>query len=132
MIKSKLTFINILIVVSVLVIIFHLLIFVRVVPYEITWGGRLKSIEEMYVFETFSILINSFFIFILLQKAEYIHSFMGKKIVTLILWIFFTIFVLNTIGNLFAETNFEKFFTILTLTNAILIWKINKKLPNSA
>jgi len=65
--KNKtLTYINILIGISVLATIFHLLILVRVIPYEITWGGRLKTVEEMYVFETISILINSFFILDLL------------------------------------------------------------------
>ena len=127
--KNKLTYINILTGITVLATIFHLLILVRVIPYEITWGGRLKTVEEMYVFETISILINSFFIFILLQRGEYIRYFLGKKTVNIVLWIFFTIFALNTIGNVFAETNFEKYFAILTLINAILIWAINK--PNT-
>ena len=123
---NRIKYINILIAISTLATIFHLLILFRVIPFEITWGGRLKTVEEMYVFETISILINSFFIFILLQKGEYIRYFLGKKTVTLILWVFFAIFVLNTIGNVFAETYFEKFFTILTLLNAILLWLINK------
>lgn len=125
--KNKAKYLNVLIVISVLATIFHLLILVRIIPFEITWGGRLKTVEEMYVFEAFSILINSFFIFVLLQKGEYIRYILGKKAVTIILWIFFAIFVLNTIGNIFAESNFEKFFTILTVINAILIWLINKK-----
>lgn len=124
--QNKLTYINILIGISVLATIFHLLILVRVIPYEITWGGRLKTVEEMYVFETLSILINSFFIFVLLQKGEYVSFFLGKKTVTIILWVFFTIFVLNTIGNVFSKTNFEKYFAILTFINSILIWIINK------
>ena len=123
---NRIKYINILIAISTLATIFHLLILFRVIPFEITWGGRLKTVEEMYVFETISILINSFFIFILLQKGEFIRYFLGKKTVTLILWVFFAIFVLNTIGNVFAETYFEKFFTILTLLNAILLWLINK------
>lgn len=133
MIKNKFIYLNTLIVISVLATIFHLLILVRVIPFEITWGGRLKTVEEMYVFETISILINSFFIFILLQKGEYIRYFLGEKTVKIVLWIFFTIFVLNTIGNVFATTDFEKYFAILTLINSILIWAINKtitKQPN--
>jgi hypothetical protein len=126
MINNKLTYINILIGITVLATIFHLLILVRLIPYEITWGGRLKTVEEMYVFESISILINSFFIFILLQKGEYIRYILGRKTVSIILWIFFTIFVLNTIGNVFAKTNFEKYVAILTMLNAILIWVINK------
>ena len=126
MVKNNAKYLNVLIVISVLATIFHLLILVKVIPFEITWGGRLKTVEEMYVFETLSILINSFFIFVLLQKGEYVSYVLGKKAVTTILWIFFAIFVLNTIGNVFAETTFEKFFTILTLINASLIWLINK------
>jgi hypothetical protein len=124
--NNRLTYINVLIGITVLATIFHLLIVVRVIPYEITWGGRLKTVEEMYVFETISILINSFFIFILFQKGEYLRYFLGKKTVKIVLWIFFTIFVLNTIGNVFAKTNFEKYFAIFTLINSILIWAINK------
>jgi hypothetical protein len=126
MINNKLIYINMLIGITVLATIFHLLILVGVIPYEITWGGRLKTVEEMYVFETISILINSFFIFILLQKGEYIRYILGRKTVSIILWIFFTIFALNTIGNVFAKTNFEKYVAILILINAILIWVINK------
>ncbi len=111
---------------SALVTVFHVLILIRLIPFEITWGGNLKTVEEMYVFETLSILINLFFVFILLQKGEYMRYVMGRKTVNFILWIFFTLFVLNTIGNLFAETNFEKFFTLLTLTSAILIWLIQR------
>jgi hypothetical protein len=54
---------------------------------------------------------------------------LGKKTVSIILWIFLAIFVLNTIGNLFAKTTFEKGFTILTLINAILLWVIQS--PNA-
>ncbi|MCZ8331259.1 MAG: hypothetical protein O9282_08105 [Flavobacterium sp.] len=124
--KNKVKYLNILVVISVLATIFHIMILVRVIPYEITWGGRLKTVEEMFVFETISILINSFFLFVLLQKGGYVSFFLGKKTVTIILWIYFVVFVLNTMANVFAKTNFEKYFAILTLINSILILAINK------
>lgn len=119
-------YINILIVISVLATVFHLLILIKLIPFEITWGGRLKSVEEMYVFESLSILINSFFVFVLLQKAAYVRYYFGRKAVSVILWIFFVIFVLNTIGNVLAKMFFEKIFSIITLISATLIWLINK------
>ena len=109
------------------VILFHLSIILKIVPYEITWGGRLKNDSEMYVFETISILINLFLCFILFIKGKYIREFLSMKIVNITLWIFVIIFGLNTIGNILAKTNFEKFFTLLTLTSAILIWIILRK-----
>jgi len=122
----KKIYISTLLLISALVTVFHALILLRVIPFEITWGGKLKTVEEMYVFETLSILINLFFVFILLQKGEYIRYVMGRKTVNIILWIFFVLFTLNTIGNLFAETNFEKYFTLLTLLSSVLIWLIQR------
>lgn len=124
--KNRSVFIKLLIVISVLVIVFHLLILVSIIPYEIAWGGRLKTADEMYVFEALSILINAFFIFVLVQKGGYVRSYFSQKTVSAILWIFFAVFVLNTMGNLFAETNFEKCFSFLTFMYAFFIWKFNK------
>ncbi|WP_341225314.1 hypothetical protein [uncultured Arcticibacterium sp.] len=109
------------------IILFHLSIILKVIPYDITWGGRLKNDAEMYVFETASILINLFLCFILLIKGQYIRAFLSLKFVNITLWIFVILFGLNTIGNVFAKTNFEKYFALLTLTSAILILIILRK-----
>jgi hypothetical protein len=111
----------------VVVILFHLSIVLKIVPYEITWGGRLKTDAEMYAFETISILINLFLCTILLIKGNYIRKFIPMKTINITLWIFFVLFILNTVGNMFAKTNFEKFFALWTLTSAILIWIILRK-----
>lgn len=122
----KAIYIKLLGAISILAILFHLSILLKLVPYELTWGGKLKTDSEMYIFETISILINAFFIFIILQKGDFIKLFFNKKFVSVILWIFFAIFVFNTIGNFFAETTFEKAFAIVTLVNSVLLWKINR------
>ncbi len=109
------------------VIIFHLCIVVKVIPYEITWGGRLNSEREMYIFESISIFINFFLGFVLLMEGGYIRRYFRQSMINIILWIFFILFVLNTIGNIFAKTNFEKSFAIVTLIFAILIGIILKK-----
>lgn len=120
------TAIKILVGITAAAIFFHLLILVKVIPYEITWGGRLQSDAEMYVFEAISILVNGFYIFVLLQKGDFIREIFSQKAVGIILWVFFGLFVLNTLGNLVAETNFEKGFAVLTLVNAVLLWIINR------
>jgi len=111
----------------VAVILFHLSIILKIVPYEITWGGRLTNDSEMYVFESISIIINLFLFSILLIKGKYLREFISMKIVNITLWIFFVLFGLNTIGNILAITNLEKFFTLLTLASSILIWIILRK-----
>ena len=104
-----------------------LCIMIKIVPYEISWGGRLKNDYDMYVFETISIIINLFLFSILLIKGKYLGGFISNKIVNITLWIFFVLFVLNTVGNIFAKTYFEKFFALLTLFFSTLIWIILRK-----
>lgn len=108
-----------------IVVLFHLLILTQLIPYTIVWAGKLNTVEEMYVFETVSILINLILILLLLLKGNYIRNSISPKILNGILWFFVIVFVLNTIGNLTAETLFEKLtFTPLTLISAILLYLI--------
>ena len=109
------------------VTLFHLAILIKIIPYEITWGGKLKNDAEMYLFESISILINLFLGYVLLIKGEYVSKLILSKAVNIILWVFLFIFGLNTIGNIFAETLFEKSFSLLTLIFTYLIWTILKK-----
>lgn len=111
----------------VAVVLFHTSILLKIVAYDITWGGRLKNDSEMYVFETISIVINLFLGSILLIKGGFIKEIIPMKIVNIVLWIFLVLFGLNTIGNIMAQTNFEKFFAILTLVSSLLIWIILTK-----
>ena len=110
------------------VILFHICIILKIIPYDIAWGGRLTNDAEMYVFETTSILINIFLSIILLMKGNIIEYKLSDKVINMILWIFFVIFVQNTIGNIFAKTTFEQLFSILTGLSAVLIWNIVKKI----
>jgi hypothetical protein len=116
---------KILIAISILVILFQFLILIKIIPYDLTWGGRLETDEQMYTFVSLGILINSFFIFTLVQKGMFIKPIFGPKIITIIIWIFFFIFFLNTIGNLFAKTYFEKGFSLITGLYSFLLWRIN-------
>ncbi len=109
------------------VILFHICIMAKIIPYNIAWGGRLKNDTEMYIFETSSILINVLLSWVLLMKGNLVKIKFSIKIINIILWIFFVIFILNTIGNVFAKTFFEKFLSLLTGLFAILIWNILKQ-----
>lgn len=106
------------------VIVFHLSVVFKVIPYNIIWGGRLKSDSEMYVFEAISIVINLFLGAVLRMKHNKMKASVGTKTIDLILRIFLVLFALNTIVNACAKTIFEKSFAVLTLTFVILIWKL--------
>lgn len=116
---------KILIAISSLVILFQFLILFKIIPYDITWGGRLENDKQMFTFVPLGILINCFFIFTLVQKGEIIKPIFTPKIIKIILWIFFGLFILNTIGNIFAKTYFEKGFSLITGLYSFLLWRIN-------
>jgi hypothetical protein len=99
----------VLIVIFVLTIAFHFSVLIGCVPFENIWGGRLKNEQEMLVFETFSIILNAFFIVVVLVKSRYLKLKISPKIITVLLWIMTFLFFLNTIGNLFAINNLEKY-----------------------
>jgi len=114
------------------VIVFHLLILIRIIPYEIVWAGKLKSASEMYVFEGLSILVNIVIMAVLLLKGNFIKHRIDDKIINGILRFFVLVFTLNTVGNLLAKSLFEKaVFTPLTLISALLFYLIVRKDKNS-
>jgi hypothetical protein len=66
------------------VILFHICIILKIIPYDIAWGGRLTNDAEMYVFETISILINIFLSIILLMKDNIIKYKLSDKVINVI------------------------------------------------
>lgn len=67
-------------------LLFHLMVIVRVIPYTIVWAGRLNSDIEMYLFETVSFLLNAFFLFVVLIKTNYIKTRISTRVITGLLW----------------------------------------------
>ena len=112
-----------------LIVIFHLSILFKITPFTITWGGKLQTDSEMYVFETISILTVGFLILNLLVKRGLIRFRFSKKVVSVVLWFYFVVFTLNTIANIFAVTFLEKSFALLTGLLAMLLLIIIQEKP---
>ena len=112
----------------ILVVIFHFAVIIRLIPYQIVWAGKLKSVDEMFTFEAASIATNIFMIALLLLKVRYIKRDVSNKVLDALLWLFVILFAVNTVGNLMAETLFEKLvFTPLSLLLSVLIWVVVRK-----
>ena len=99
-----------------LVVIFHLLIMLRIIPFKIVWGGRLEDLSEMLVFETVSVIINLIMLAVVGIKAGFLRTKINRMVIKIALWIMFVLFLINTIGNFFSNNEFEKIvFTPLTI-----------------
>ncbi len=108
-----------------LVILFHVLVITGIVPYTMVWGGRIQSQEQMISFEITSILLNVIMLAVVAVYARHLNVKINPKIIKVALWIMVAIFLLNTIGNLFSNNQWEKIiFTPVTLLLAIFSFRL--------
>ncbi len=127
-IQTKVRLVNLLLIVFLLTVLFHLLVLIGVIPFSGVWGGRLETVQDMYRFEAVSIIINILVLFVLIQKRKNLLNGSPNKVINIVLWVFMGLFLLNTVGNLFAESVIEKILaTPLTLIISVLIYLINRK-----
>ena len=127
-IQTKVRLVNLLLIVFLLTVLFHLLVLTGVIPFSGVWGGRLETVQDMYRFEAVSILINILVLFVLIQKRKNLLDGNPNIVINVLLWVFMGLFLLNTVGNLFAESVIEKILaTPLTLIISVLIYLINRK-----
>ena len=97
-------------------IVFHLLVIIKIIPYKMVWGGRLKSDIDMYKFEAVSLTVNLLFLFILLVQSNYVALSIPSPILTYAFWGMAALFLLNTAGNLLSKNRMEQMiFTPITI-----------------
>ncbi len=101
-------------------LVLHICILTKIIPYKNVWGGRLNSDKEMYQFEIVSILVNLFFLFIILVQSEFLSIHFPKSIMSILLWTMTVLFLLNTYGNIISKSKIELIvFTPITIILAI-------------
>ena len=116
---------HILLGIQAIALVYHALIITRVVPFENVWGGRLTSVEQMYRFETFSVALNLFMVAIVLVAGDLWKIKAPERLLRVVCWLLFGLFLLNTLGNLAATSTFEMVaFTPLTLASALLFARL--------
>lgn len=115
----------ILLIIFGLLSIFHILIVVGLVPYNIVWAGKIKSKKELLLMESISLLIVLIAVIIVGSKTKYLVFIEDPTIVNIGMWVLLVLFVLNTIGNLTAKNPIEKYgFGALTILISFLVFRI--------
>lgn len=98
-----------------LTILFHLAVIAGLVPIDMIWGGRLKTQEALYVFESISLVLNALMLWVVIIRMNYVKISVNPKVIRVVLWLMFLLFLLNTLGNLMAFNNLETYiFTPVT------------------
>jgi hypothetical protein len=116
---------NSLVVILSLVTMFHLFVLLRIIPFEIVWGGRLQNTDQMIVFESVSLLLNVIMIAVVVLHTGHFKMRVGQRITTVALWLMVMLFLINTVGNLLSTNQTEKIvFTPLTAILCIFCFRL--------
>ncbi|MEQ9218133.1 MAG: hypothetical protein RLO17_08825 [Cyclobacteriaceae bacterium] len=104
---------------------FHLSIIIGIVffdyaPVEFLWGGQMETRDELLRFEWVSLGVILICLNTVLIRYGWVQLPGMLKTTRVVLWVLMVLFFLNTLGNILAETVFEKFFAPVTLVLALL------------
>ena len=107
------------------VILFHILVMISVIPYEYVWGGRLRSYDEMIMFETVGLVMVIVMILIVHLYQSQIIANRRHPYFKFLFWMMCGLFALNTLGNMAAKTELETIiFTPVTMILSLLSLRI--------
>jgi hypothetical protein len=108
-----------------LVVAFHMLVVLEVIPFRIVWGGRLQDRSEMLLFEITSIILNLFMLAIVFLQSSLSRFKLNRAFAKICLWLMFLLFLLNTVGNILSKNEMERLlFTPLTMLLAVLCFRL--------
>lgn len=112
----------------VLIVLFHILVLVGLIPFQFVWGGRIENREQLIVMELISFVGNAFLFWIVGQKSGQFQKRWGEKALRAAFYMMSLLFALNTLGNAVAIHPFEKyFFGFLTLLSSLLCLRLALK-----
>lgn len=116
---------NLLLVIFGALMLFHLLVILGAIPYNIVWGGRIKNKSQMLKLELISIFVLLTASFIISIELGYVNIIINDLVISGALWVLFFLFCINTLGNIKAENPFEKYvFGFLTTIISLLVLRL--------
>jgi hypothetical protein len=99
---------NILLTAFGLLVIFHILVLLGVIPADIVWGGRIQGVpSNLVTLEIVALLVTLLFIAIIAARTGYIQAGKLSGAVNIGVWLIFAYLLLNTLGNLASGISFE-------------------------
>ncbi|KJD34192.1 hypothetical protein PW52_13430 [Tamlana sedimentorum] len=104
----------------------HVLVLFQIIPHSLVWGGKIESIKTIYYLEALALVILVFLASVIMMKNRMVKPVFYIETINRILLLFAVFFMLNTVGNLLAESIVEQCQAIITLFLAILLFKSSK------
>ena len=107
-----------------LLLLFHVLVLLKIIPADMMWGGQATS-ANLFTLEIIALAVTLFFGFVIAAKAGYINVAKFSGAVAILVWIIFAFLLLNTLGNLASGVSAENFiFAPITLILALCAFRL--------
>jgi hypothetical protein len=94
---------------------FHVLILLGLIPYNVVWGGKLTSHAGMLKYEAISLAVTLFMLAIVAIRAGIIPLRLPHLALRMVFGTMFLLFLLNSLGNATAVSLVERLLTPFTL-----------------
>jgi len=122
------------ILITVLLCVLHLAVIIGILffdfaPIEFLWGGRMETAEQLLSFELSSLISSLVVLFLLLVRSGRLHLAKLMQVSHIAMWVLFVLFILNTLGNLLANSLFEKGFAIVSAILAFCLLRVALEKP---
>jgi hypothetical protein len=102
-----------------LLLVFHILVLLKIVPANMMWGGQANA-GNIVMLEIIALAVTVFFGYVIAAKTGYVNAGKFAGVVNILVWIIFIFLLLNTLGNLASGVSAESFiFAPITLILAL-------------
>lgn len=107
------------------------LVILGLISNKYVWGGRVTENSQLILLECTTFIVNGLILWFIAMRVGFMQQRISTKRLHLIFITLSIIMLLNTIGNIFAQTSFEKIMAIPTAISTIgfyiLAHRINPK-----
>ena len=107
------------------------LVILGLISNKYVWGGRVTENSQLILLECTTFIVNGLILWFIAMRVGFMQQRVSTRRLPLRLFPLSIIMLLNTIGNIFAQTSFEKIMAIPTAISTIgfyiLAHRINPK-----
>ncbi len=119
---------NLLTVLLLMLLVFHLSVLGELIPDKIVWGGRSRDADDFIFFEGLALGITGFFLIVTRLRIGNMHARWIAIFTRTIMWVMFVFFAIHTVTNLLGGSVFEKaVFAPASLFMALLAFRLAAK-----
>ncbi len=109
----------------VLLIIFHILVLLSIVPSNIVWGGQIVDNATLMKHEILRLIGSFIFLVIIIEKLNQHKITKFKKLSNVAFWLIYVYFIITSIAKLTSAVTLEKMIFIpITVILSILLFRL--------